>query len=333
MKKFYYVAILAMATFTTFVFQSCSNDDDDVEPGKGTPSTEAGLLDKSSGLRVRSVGDYSFEYDSKGRLDYVSEGSNYGYKFSYNPNKVTRESYGEEKESYSVGYNSNGYLSSFSYKDSDEDGSETGTASLSYDDDGHLTQISSSYQGSFYEKGKQYNESETASATLTWKSSRVTKIVLKYSGTEGDGDRYSETQTWTYEYSDYTMENYYNKYLQWTYTILRALDIEGPAFMAYVGLFGKGSKYLPSGAERVRVEIENGEEERREYSYSFSYGFNNNGSLSYCNYDGSRYNYTYGFSDSNSRQAPAVTPIQTKSQDTEVLKQMRGFFYHHRNRK
>ena len=320
-----------MASFATIAFYSCGDDDDDVAPGKGTPSSEAGLLDKSSGLRVRSVGNYTFEYDSKGRIDYVSEGSYFGYKFTYNPNKITGEYYGEEELSYAVGYNGNGYMSSLSYNYSDEN--ETGTATLTYDSDGHLTQVSTSYKEGKYEDGVRYYESEQGTSTMTWKNGRLTKAVAKLTWKERDGDSGTETDTWTFDYSDYALENYYNKYLQMPHPILRAFDLDDGEFMAYVGLLGNGPKYLPSSAERVRVEYENGEEDRDERHYSFSYGFNNDGSLSYCNDDGSRYSYSYDYSGADSHKAPSVMPDQDKSEDANLKEMLRGLFRHHSNRK
>lgn len=301
MKKYLLnLTTILMVAIMSGGFVSCGDDDDNP-----APMTNAGVLDKNSGLRVLSVGYYTFEYDSKGRINYVSEDSYYGYKFTYNPNKMISEHHGEEERSYTVGYNGNGYISSLSYNDSDEDRVRTGTVTFSYDAEGHLTQVSETCKKRYYDERSDGSWQYTC--TMTWKNGRLTKAVDKYKEEE-DGEYETATLTCTFNYSDYAMENYYNKYLQIPPSIiLRTIEVDGAEFMAYVGLLGNGPKYLPSSAELVEVENENGKEKRKERFYSFSYGFNTDGSLSYCNDNGTHYSYSYTHSSgADSHKAPSV---------------------------
>ena len=311
--------VLAFATLLSAGFVACGDDDDDVAPGQGTPSSGTGQL--SSGLRVTRVGDYTFEYDSEGRLTRVSEGNYYSYKFSYNPNKITEEYYGDDEESYSVGYNSNGYMSSLSYEYVDGDESESGRASFSYDGEGHLIKITTTAKESGYDYDGPYSSFDEGTLNLIWKDGRLTNVVDKYSWKDSDGDSGNETDTWTYDFGNNVLEN---KYLQFPPSILRSI-IEDYDFLGYVGILGNGPKYLPSSAKYV--EVENGDVVE-EHSYSYSYGFNNDGSLSYCISDGSRYGYSYE-SQESVRKAPALALPQNFGQGENMTRSLRNLFRRH----
>ena len=303
------LSLFSLLALLSVGFVSCSGDDDDfVNPGQGKPSTSAGLLDKSTGLRITSVGSYSFEYDSKGRLDYVKTSSSRGYRFSYNPNKIYYND--SEKEAFLVGYNDSGYLASMSYTASESGEELTGMATLSYDDEGHLVQVNQTYTETENEYGKRYKGTEQSTLTLTWKNGLLTKAIDKWTWKD-DEESGTETLTWTFEYSDNAMENYYNKYLQMAQSVLRPIDIDDNfPYIGYIGLFGKGPKYLPSSAqcEKKRDDRQGNRQSQNQntQTYNFDYGFNNDGSINYCSFNGSRQYYTYDHSGGSSHKAPLV---------------------------
>ena len=90
-------AIMAVLTIAmmSFGFEACSGDDDE-----GSASLSAGVLDKDSGLRLKKVGSYSFFFNDNGQLDYLTDGSNIKYDFSYNPDKIVYSS--QNKEEYVI---------------------------------------------------------------------------------------------------------------------------------------------------------------------------------------------------------------------------------------
>lgn len=86
------VAIAAMVLGVCIV--SCSDDDD-----QETRQYLHGVLDKASGLRVRSVGDYTYYYADNGRITSVCDDDRSdSYVFKYNPDRIIYFSDGEEDE-------------------------------------------------------------------------------------------------------------------------------------------------------------------------------------------------------------------------------------------
>ena len=109
---------LTVAAVLSVGFTACGGDDDDEGGsggGSGSPKSGVGVLDKKSGLRLKSVGDYTYYYNNKGLIDYIADKSD-RYEFSYNPNKIyVVDNYDKDDESLSVSYNGSGYLSAISY--------------------------------------------------------------------------------------------------------------------------------------------------------------------------------------------------------------------------
>ena len=305
-----YLIILATLFVSLFALTSCDDDDE----GSGSGSTSAGMIGKD--LRLSAVGGISFYYDKQGRLESIDTRSD-DYEFSYNPGKITYD------DGYAdVTYTGKGYLASSkeSYKDEESWGYEAGDVSytFSYDGNGHLTKISMTEKVTIKEDGEKDTYTNTMTATITWKSDMIQKVV--YDEKDDDGDRYIET--WTFEYDKKNKEDYYNKYCQYAPSVIFWADAADSFYgMAYVGMMGKGPLYLPSACEIEEVEIENGDKDTYTRSKSFSYSFNSDGTLSQAYYDGSRYSYSYSDVDSSSdsRKAPFWNPLYPQKQKRHGL--------------
>ena len=309
-------------------FMACSSGD---EPGGGKASSTAGILDKESGLRLKKAGDYTIYYDDNGRIERVTEGRYATYLFGYNPNTFSYVDswYGDEEpnEIYKVGYNGSGFLSSmnYSFEDVNEDGykeSESGEASISYSN-GHVTKITMSGKGSFYEDDYRYSWTGTGSVTFTWSKNRLVKVTWKETE-KGAGETWNYTEEWVYGYEDADE----NIYLQYTPSLAYAMEDNLDIF-AYVGLLGEGPDVLPSSATYYEEETSSdGDDYTNEKTYSFRYGFNKNGSVSYTYVNNSRYDFSYDYAETRSM---AWGDSQTKVAGGKQL--LKLFKHSHRSRK
>ena len=305
------------------VVVSCSKDDDD----SGSASTSAGVIDKKTGLRVTSVGNYRIYYDDKGRVDYIRD--NYEkWTFSYNPNIITYyERYNDDDGGkYNVGYNGLGYLASLNYSDSNQDGndkwSESANVTFSYDGNGHLTKISVSGKYSGTEDGERFNETWTDSYSFSWGNSRLQKVVYTEKYVE-DGETETEKETWIFSYDN---ENYENAYQQWVPSIVGYFEGQEQVW-AWVGLLGVGPNMLPSSAENTEEEYYDGKSYNHNNSYTFRYGFNSDGSISYTTINGTRYNFSYDYAENDSRKNAPTPGVQER----EFVKSLRHVFRRHKD--
>lgn len=279
-------AITAMALGVCIV--SCSDDDDD---NGGSASTFAGVLDKESGLRVKSVDNYVYYYDDNGRIDSVCDFDsirNSGlvsdladvnrYVFKYKPNRIISFYDGKEDGVYTVGYNNSGYLTrlSGSWSESWDDSSASGNIqyTMTYNAVGRLTKVSESGMQSGIENGERYNDKWKGTTTLIWSSNKLMRIV---SSTDY-GDEEPDTHMWVFSYDD---DNYKNVYCQWTPSLTDGFG-EAMRLLFYAGVMGVGPTMLPTSVEEVDRYYYDGELFTSNYSYTYRYGFNDNGSLSYC---------------------------------------------------
>ena len=293
----YYLISLCICLMGAMAFVSCSSDDDD--GGSGAASGGAGVIEGKANVRVTKVGNYSFYYDAKGRVDHIDYGNREGFHFKYNPNKVIV--YDEDfEEEISISYNSKGYVSKFEASTSGKDGNDSwntsGSASYSYDGKGHLTKISSQWKESGTEDGKKYNDNGTTSIVLTWNNDLLVKIVEdEMENNDGDKETYKSEATLTYAADN--MDNYLNEYLQYAPALSKELegmgDGEVEEALAYIGLMGKGPQYLPASSKNEWEEYYDERTHDGSSSHTFKYGFNGNGTIAYATVDGTRYNYSY----------------------------------------
>ena len=313
----------------TIGLYSCGDDDDEVSAGGGKASTSAGMLDKKTGLRIKSFGNYSVYYSDDGKIDYIRD--SYGrWTFSYNPNKITfvesYNGYSSDEESLSVGYNSAGYLASTSYSDSGQDGNdkwnESSKATLSYDGSGHLTKIVISGKESGTEDGERYSCTWDDTYTLTWRNNQLTQVV----GTEKeveDGVTETETETWTFSYDSDNNENIYR---QWAPSIGQCIGGDMEEIFAYVGLLGVGPSVLPS---RYEEEYYDGKLRSYENSYAYRYGFNNDGSIAYTYVNNSRYDFSYDYAETNNRPTRSATALPETKMSSKIHSLFKHSHRHH----
>lgn len=225
---------------------SCGGDDDDDGNGSNS-STTAGVINPETGLRIISISEgyttYRYSYDSNGRL-FAIAGDGESCTISYNPAKIYISEDSEEGP-YNVSFNNKGYISSMdrTWNYTDTDGYQYSGfqhRSFSYDKNGHLTTISTSY--------KELDDEYSETVTYTWNNNLLTSVV--YKGSEGDLTAAIKTD---FEYNN---EEYTNKFLQITPTLLWGeafgFFIQNDPYnyltdyLACAGFFGKGPDRLPS---------------------------------------------------------------------------------------
>lgn len=302
----------------------CSKDEDD----NNNALVTSGVLDESTGLRVKSACGYDYVYAEDGKLQYILSGSNCRFEFSYSPNTITHVDVGDtdDSEVFSLVYNRDGTISSgtwfVSWNDDKERGSETQEVNFLYDTNGHLTKYVIKYRSTEYNvpSGKSSSESGTETFDFTWNNHLLQKIVKTDTGNDDDGS-YNYVDAYTFTYNNVSMTSYANKFLQYSTFVISPFN----GFMervCFVGLLGNGPAYLPSKMD-YKEEGEyyyKGEKKNYEYSGSkdFSYGFNSEGAITYAYYGDSRYTYSYDHVESSDGESPfsraAMNIVPNKSE-------------------
>ena len=293
MKQFKLIAIFTITVCMMGAVCACSSDDDD----SGSGSTTAGVIDKSTGLRVKGVGNHTIYYADDGRIDHISWSSRSRWDFTYNPNKIIRGN--DEEDVINVDYNGSGYLSGMSWSFTEHEGGTTYTINsrltFSYDGSGHLIKLSGSGSDVETKNGQRYESTTSGSYTLTWKNNYLMQVVMNNTTKSTKEGNMSDTETWTFAYD----ENYENVFCQWTPSIIEWFtdreDIE--AVLAYVGLMGIGPKILPSSAVYHYESDEDGRTYSGDRPYSYRYGLNSDGSVAYTSVNSTRYNFSYDYSE------------------------------------
>ena len=326
---------LCICLFGGMALVSCSSDDDE-----GAASTDVGVIAGKANVRVTQVGNYRFYYDDKGRIDKIKDGNYEEYHFKYNPNKViwydSDEGYSDDE--VSISYNSNGFVSKVEASSSGKDGSDSwqgsGSASYSYDGQGHLTRISSSWKETGTEDGERYSDVWTVSTVLTWKNDMLVKIVEDEKDIE-DGETETDNSIVTFTYATDNLDNYLNEYYQCDPSFAKELegigDGELEEALAYVGLMGKGSKYLPMSSKKEWEEYYDGKTHEGSSSYTHKYGFNSNGTISYATVNNTRYNYSYSDMDNDDRGSKSKIKIAQKESNGKRVSIVRRLFSHPRH--
>ncbi|MBR6196658.1 MAG: hypothetical protein IKQ72_03580, partial [Bacteroidaceae bacterium] len=172
---------------------SCDNDDDNGSNGADNVSALTGIIDKESGLRLKSFGEYTVYYNNEGLFDSIAH-KDYldDYAFQYGPDKIRRRnnSFYNYVTEFAVNYDKMGRMTSY---ESQETGSSiyfennwngTGSASYTYDKDGHLTSMTQSGGETGIEKGKPYTASWLEKVKLTWENGLFKEIAYEDIGLE-----------------------------------------------------------------------------------------------------------------------------------------------------
>ena len=317
---------LTVAAVLSVGFTACGGDDDEGGSGggSGSPKTNIGVLDAKSGLRLKSVGDYTYYYNNKGLIDYIADKYD-RYEFSYNPNKIyVVDNYDKDDESLSVSYNKSGYLSALSYsfeRDKTEGlWSESAKANYSYDGSGHLTKIAGSGKEIGTDDGERITYTWTFSYVLTWRNDKLMQVAWTETEIE-DGESDTETETYTFQYEN---NDYQNAYCQWAPSIARALD-DFEDCLAFVGLLGVGPTMLPSSGERYEEYYSDGKKKTETKEYNFNHRFNSDGSLNSVTVNSNTYKYTYdyvGDEDYSKSRSIAVDQDEQQEQFVKSMRQM-----------
>ena len=293
---------ITMATMLGLGVTSCGDDDDD-EAGGGGGNNHAGVLDHDFSKRVKSVGNYTFYYKDNGQVDYITDG-NTRYDFSYNPNKIIESYRGEEEAIYTVSYNGLGYITKMEVKETfEEDGlvEITASSTLSYDNRGHLVSI----KGSSSQKYQGATRTGSGTVTLKWQNNRLVSAIWITNEQDPEGGNSSYSETYNYTYAD-NINDYHNLHHQYAPSLEDAYGDEPDDALAFVGLLGTGSLYLPESCTSEWSETGGTRAGDSDYGSSterFSYGFNEDGSISFCNVNGRSYNYSYEYLSNETRSA------------------------------
>lgn len=274
---------LACVAMSVMPLASCGGDDDD----DVTPPNE---IETETGMRLTRVGNYEFNYDSKGRcngVDYI--GSSYGdidnISINWDKGEISvidgDDSMYENPLKFKT--NGDGYITNFSqswdYKDEYGSYKGNGEAKLAYDKSGHLTKATFDSKENGVDEGEKYTFSGKSVYTFTWQNGNLVKIESSWEENE-DGDR--ETGVESYDISYNNVENAFN---QWSQGILYyAFDID-LSQLGHVGMFGIGTANFPTTIEE--------REDSYSHSYSLSFSTDSIGLISSETVNGTTFNYYY----------------------------------------
>lgn len=313
MKKTLRIAGALALCFTMIpVVSSCGDDEDGNEPGGGNS-----VVVEGTGTRLVSLGGMRIKYDEDGRVYRLGSNDEF-MEIDYKKGVIKySDSEDYEEADIKVKFNSKGYISSLSqewdYEDEDEWSKGKGSASFSYDGDGHLVKVTMSSSEEY--KDYEYNEygkyNEELEIENTWSEGNLVKVVEngKELGDDDGDDIWRQVCLF-----DYGMDQ--NKFLQMTVSqsdyMLGDTDFD---ILAWVGLFGVGSKDLPS-----RID---GDDEGYKFTDELRFTLNENGTIA-SEFDGDD-TYIYGYDDV--RSARSVSSAKLLSSKKGV------FFRTHRDRR
>lgn len=276
MKNRFFIYMLS-AVAMTGVFVSCDDDDDKKDSSSDTPSAKSYL--DVDGKRLTSVGSiFKCMYDDNG--DLLSYSSDYAtFEVSQKPFKLVYQS-DYSSEVYELKFNSLGYISSvsntYSYKSDNETENAKTNATITYNKNGQVDNIKSTYSGEEIYKGESDSWSGTIVVVFTYSGSVLTKVKSTDNFTYvEDGQKKSATdvEEYTFEYDS----EYDNTFFQYTPNYANAFVGDDLVGLAFIGMFGKASSKLPSSIKYV--EIDDDEEYEHSGSCDCSYSYMSNGAI------------------------------------------------------
>ncbi len=276
-KKLSYFMMVVM-TAMSFTLTACGDDDDATEGGNGGTGdgsaskveevmTQAGTL--ADGVKYTMVSGYDVTYNDNGTVANVGP-----YEFSYGDDlsgslMIYLSDQDISMTWKNIKFNKENYVSSFeaSYSEEyyDESYEEKYHVTLTYDEQGHLSELVA--MGTATENG--YTVSSKGTMTFNWKNGNLIEMIM-----ESGNSVYSTMTKFKHIYAEYS-----NKY-----KAMMPADICGNSLiepMALIGLMGKGSVNLAEKIECTDTFIEDGESYSDSWSYKYEYGFNDDGSVSY----------------------------------------------------
>lgn len=334
--KFYFLPILLLGGLS--LFTACSDDDD--ENGGGQPSAPViGSGDTNSGSRLTSISNgwgetMYFQYNEDGTVQRISEGRSgevYDWiAMTYNPFRMETGELGELKN---TSFNQNGYLTHFKaegiYSDEEDDYWEKskGDCSYSYNGNGNLTKVVTSYSFNGVDNGENYSGHGTRTATYNWSEGNLTRLEIVHNGVE-NGETWNEIETFDFEYTDEI-----NKYKQYVIG-LNEIDVFYEDMLAPVGWLGKWTKNYP--ASFVYKSIEEAPDGKYEDTYTgtwSNFSTTSDGLLSGFNYNkrntnGERYTYTYDNIAPTAKKAAAKQMLENNASSPRTKKMSRRHLRH-----
>lgn len=277
-KTFRMVGAAALCAVLMPALSSCGSDDDD-EPNGGPDIPgieEEGPSGVSTPVRLTSIGGVNIYYDDKGRVERVGR----DVIIDYSDGTIRLD----DDEVMNIKFNGKGYISevsgSWDYEDEDGRTKGGGKMKFSYNGSGNLVKCESSSNETYWEDGYKYNYSETLTMDAEWKDGNLEKIeATEVEKEDGETDR--DYMLTTYAYGD-QLNKYYQMPLALSYGFF---DDEEISVLAAAGLFGIGSKYLPSALAEIDDDYT--------HSNRVSYTLNDNGSIAREYFDNSGVNWNY----------------------------------------
>ncbi|MCD8312740.1 MAG: hypothetical protein LUC24_01100 [Bacteroidales bacterium] len=171
-----------------------------------------------------------------------------------------------------------------------------------------MTKVSCSENETEDDYGDTYTYSSSLTATLTWSKGNLTKVVIKEDGTD-DGDKYSSTDTYVYEYG-----NEVNEYKQPLMALSEVYENFGDySDLMFIGYFGIGTSYLPTSVEERYVYSDDEEDEDETWSWEASYTTNSNGTIKTEKFVDT---YTYAYYTLSTRSATPSEQVYNSSEET-----------------
>ena len=277
LKRYFLLLLLGISVCPFIACEQEDDDDNTVNVGEVVPG---------SGKKLLSAGDYQFYYSPDGTLSHAAL---YESLYDFSANKITYYFDGEESGVITLFHNKKGLITKMYNSESWEEeghGSCTymSTYNMSYDREGHLTEIAGSYDVEFTFEGESEYDNYTDLTTLTWDDGVLTKYEYVYSSNVGNWAG-GETVTLHYDAMPYL-----NRHRQ--YASLGGYIFGGELeICAYMGLLGTWSEYLPTSLDYSYYYSEDGGfEEEDEETCTLTYEFNSDGTIQCENSD----EYTYG---------------------------------------
>lgn len=323
MKKTIRTIGLTFMAVSVMPFVSCDKDDDGgVTPPSDNKDNIVNVVATETGLHLKQVGNYYFDYNDKGvpvGVYYYSYGE--GYEIDWNKGIIT---YTDESDMGNIHFTTNGqgYITeasqSWSYIDGEDSYKGSGNATFSYDGSGHITSIVFSSSESGMDEGERFNYKGKETINLTWKDGNLVKMKSRYEETENS---YKEV----YEYTaDIAYGSDKNEFKQWCYSLSEdILDFEFSEF-AHIGMLGVGTKNFP-----VSIHVESVNEDDVDSSSSdrdVEVYTDGNGLISSEQYGYQTIDYRYESAGEDDEMDTPLPHNVVASRSGKDMKKSRSFF-------
>jgi uncharacterized lipoprotein YehR (DUF1307 family) len=306
-KDFLWSLMAVMIAMTISVsFVSCDNDDDNGSSGVDNVSALTGIIDKESGLRLKSFSSRELHYSDDGVLEsitYSDDDMEEQYTFDYPANKIIETwkiSDGETgTQFHSVKYNNQGFITLLDTEYEEDNYAISEKNSFNYDSEGHLSSCSLYGVIDRIKDGERLYLEWNYKVTFDWKDG-----LLQYLTFDGEETENETKSSGSYKYKYYYDADYPNKYKQWG--IYHGFPSVGDTyfFLPFIGLMGIGPDRLPSSM--TYIDSDNQEDPDK---WNFRFTFNEDGSL--ATMAGFVFSYEYANGNVETRlAAPSVMTVE-----------------------